>query len=236
MYKYVATTAVLGLSLGFGAVAHAADLAPIGPGPAPVYTKAPPPLWSWTGFYVGGNVGGAWGTSSATNPFFGFQTTGDYPTSGIIAGGQAGYNWQFSSWVLGLETDMDWSDVKGTTSNGICSGVVCTTSDSWLGTTRARFGYAVDHLLVYGTGGVAYGDVKFDVSPAAPFGANAATTRTGWTAGAGLEYAFTRNWSAKLEYLYVDLGTADLACTPGCGTGAHPFNENIVRGGVNFHF
>jgi outer membrane immunogenic protein len=236
MYKYVATTAaVLGLSLGFGAVATAADLAPVAPGPAPVYTKAPPPAWSWTGFYVGANVGGAWGTSSDTNSFFGLPTTGDFSTSGIIAGGQAGYNWQFGSWVLGLETDIDWSDVKGTTSEGICTGGVCTTSDSWLGTTRARFGYAVDHLLVYGTGGVAYGDIKFSDVPAA-FVVNSGATNTGWTAGGGLEYAFTRNWSAKVEYLYVDLGSVGLACTPGCGTSSVKFNENIVRGGVNFHF
>jgi outer membrane immunogenic protein len=203
--------------------------------PPPMYTKAPPlnPPFSWTGFYIGANVGGAWGNSSDTNAFFA-ATTGNYGISGILAGGQVGYNWQFNSFVLGLESDVDWSGVRGSTSNGLCVGVTCTTSDSWLGTTRVRLGFAVDHWLFYGTGGVAYGDIKFTDVPAAVVVSGTATN-VGWTAGGGIEYAFTRNWSVKAEYLYVNLGSAGFAC-PGCGTSTITFNENVFRGGLNYRF
>jgi outer membrane immunogenic protein len=225
--------ALTGAIVGTTGLASAADMS----APAPVYTKAPimAPLWSWTGFYIGANFGGGWGQSNDTNAFFGTQTTGNFSTSGVLGGGQAGYNWQLGAWVLGIETDFDGSNVKGSTSTGLCGGVTCTTSDSWIGTTRGRLGYAVDHWLFYGTGGVAYGDVKFTDLPAAAV-VSGTTTKTGWAAGGGIEYAFMRNWSAKVEYLYVDLGSAGFACTPGCGTSSVKFNENIFRGGINWHF
>jgi outer membrane immunogenic protein len=217
---------------GIAGIACAAELPP-----PPIYTKAPiiNPPFSWTGFYIGANAGYAWGTSSDTNPFFPISGTGNFGISGVLAGGQVGYNWQFDAFVLGLESDGDWSGVKGSTSSGLCGGVVCTTSDSWLGTTRARLGFAVDHWLFYGTGGVAYGDIKFTDLPAALV-VNGSNTNVGWTAGGGIEYAFTRNWSAKAEYLYVNLGSAGFACTPGCGTSTVTFNENIFRGGLNYRF
>jgi outer membrane immunogenic protein len=226
--------ALTGAIAGTAGIASAADMG----APAPVYTKAPimAPMFSWTGFYIGANVGGAWGNSSDTNAFFApLTSTGNFSTSGVLGGGQAGYNWQFGSWVLGIETDGDWSNVKGSTSNGLCAGVTCTTSDSWVGTTRGRLGYAVDHWLFYGTGGVAYGDIKFTDLPAA-FIFNGSSTNTGWAAGGGIEYAFTSQWSAKLEYLHVDLGSVSLSCALGCGTSTIKFNEDIFRGGVNFHF
>jgi outer membrane immunogenic protein len=224
--------AVTAAFVGTVGVASAADL-----GNAPVYTKAPmaAPMWSWTGFYIGANFGGAWGQSALSDPFFGVPSTGNYKTSGILGGGQAGYNWQVGTWVFGIETDFDGSNVKGSSSSGLCTGGTCTTSDSWLGTTRGRLGYATDHWLLYGTGGVAYGDVKFTDLPAAAV-ISGTNTKTGWTAGGGIEYAFTHNWSVKAEYLYVDLGNTGFACTPACGTGTVKFNENIFRGGINFHF
>jgi outer membrane immunogenic protein len=225
--------ALAGTIVGIYSAALSADL----PQRAPVYTKAPVmvPPFSWTGFYVGVNIGGAWGTSSDTNASFALPTTGNFHTSGVLGGGQLGYNWQYGQWVLGLETDIDGSGLKGSTSSGICLTVVCTTSQTWLGTTRGRVGYAFDHWLVYGTGGVAYGDVKFTDLPA-PVVVSGTDTKLGWTGGGGVEYAFAMNWSAKLEYLYVDLGNAGIACTPGCGTSNIKFNENILRGGLNYHF
>jgi len=222
--------AVGSLSLLIVHTASAADL------PPPMVAKAPilNPPFSWTGFYIGANVGGGWGTSNDTNPFFGIPTTGNFAISGVLAGGQVGYNWQYQAFVAGIESDIDWSGVKGSTSNGICGLTVCTTSDSWIGTTRARLGFAVDHWLFYGTGGVAYGDIKFNDLPLT--NVNGTATNVGWTAGGGIEYAFTRNWSVKAEYLYVNLGSAGFACSPGCGTSSITFNESIVRGGLNYRF
>jgi outer membrane immunogenic protein len=234
MNRFIAgTLAVAGTIVGMSGTALSADL----PRRAPVYAPAPvmAPPFSWTGFYVGANFGGAWGTSSDTNGFFATPTTGNFNTSGVLGGGQLGYNWQFGQWVLGLETDIAASSLKGSTSNGICLTVVCTTSQTWLGTTRGRLGYAFDHWLVYGTGGVAYGDVKFSDLPA-PVVVSGTDTNAGWTGGGGVEYAFAMNWSAKLEYLYVDLGNVGIACSPGCGTSTVKFNENIFRGGLNYHF
>jgi outer membrane immunogenic protein len=227
--------ALTGAIVGVSGIACAAEL----PLPPPVSAKAPmmapPPVpFSWTGFYIGGNGGYAWGNSSDTNPAFGTPTTGNFRTSGALAGGQIGYNWQFDAFVVGLESDFDWSNVKGSTSNGICGLTVCTTSDSWIGTTRGRVGFAVDHWLFYGTGGVAYGNIRFNDLPLTSVNGTAANI--GWTAGGGIEYAFTRNWSVKAEYLYVSLDNTGFACTPGCGTSTITFNENIARGGVNYRF
>lgn len=203
---------------------------------APIMTPPPPPPFTWTGFYIGGNAGYAWGNSTASNPLLPPLTnTGSFPISGALAGGQIGFNWQYEALVLGVESDIDWSGVKGSTSNGLCTGVVCTTSDSWLGTARGRLGIAADHWLFYGTGGVAYGDIRFTDLPA-PLAVSGTATKIGWTAGGGIEYAFDRNWSIKAEYLYVSLDSAGFACTPGCGTSSISFNENIVRGGLNFRF
>jgi outer membrane immunogenic protein len=224
--------------LGSAGIAAAADLQPA---PAPMYTKAPmvPPPYNWTGFYVGVNAGGGWGTGSDFNPFFAPlpTSTGNFNLSGALAGGQVGYNWQTANWVLGVESDADWSGVRGSTSAGICTGVVCTEKNTWIGTTRGRIGYAADRFLPYVTGGVAYGAVNFVDSGGA---VNGTTTRAGWAAGAGIEYSFNRTLSAKVEYLYADLGSAGLPCVvPGgvvCGTSSQKFDVSILRGGLNFHF
>jgi outer membrane immunogenic protein len=213
--------------------AGAADMLP------PLATKAAPPslqVLSWTGLYFGANAGYGWGVGSGTNPVFAATpTTGNFAISGPLAGGQVGYNWQFNAFVAGVESDVDWSNATGSTSSGLCAGVVCTNSNSWLGTTRARLGFAVDHWLFYGTGGVAYGDIKLSDAPAA-VGVNGSVTNVGWTVGGGVEYAALKNWSVKAEYLFVNLGSVSLACTPACGTTSGSINENIVRGGLDYHF
>jgi outer membrane immunogenic protein len=135
--------------------AQAADL-PARSNP-PGFYKAPLELpFSWTGFYAGINGGYAWGQSSWSDPAVGADS-GNFNTSGGLVGGQLGYNWQTGPVVLGIETDADWMSVKGSTAGtgGVCAadgGGQCQTQQSWVGTTRARVGYAFDRWLTYVTG------------------------------------------------------------------------------------
>jgi outer membrane immunogenic protein len=196
---------------------------------APIY-KAPPPQaaqpFNWTGFYLGVNGGGGWGHS-----YWGGNATG-MGLSGAQVGGTAGYNWQYGNAVLGLEGDMDWSGVKGSNTTVGCPAG-CSTSDSWLSTVRGRAGYAFGTVMPYVTGGLAVGDIQASV-PGLPGGS---TTNPGWTVGGGLEVALPGNWSAKAEYLHVDLG--QLNCGINCGVGPTDnvsMHQDIVRAGVNYHF
>jgi outer membrane immunogenic protein len=200
----------------------------------PVYTKAPimAPIYNWNGFYLGINGGGGWGRSRFD--FSGVGTTsGDFNTSGGLFGGTAGFNWQSSTFVFGVEGDGDWANIKG---SAACPavGFTCSTSDSWLATARARLGYAANEWLFYVTGGGAFGDVKM----ATTFFPGQSVTKTGWTAGGGIEYGFAPNWSVKVEYLHVDLGSAGCSI-PNCSllTQANvPFRAEIVRAGLNWRF
>ncbi len=148
------------------------------------------------------------------------------PKGGLI-GGTLGYNMQTGNWVWGLETDIDYSTIDGTNiGTGICGGAVgCETQNHWLGTARGRIGYAFDRWLPYFTGGAAFGDVKMTPNS----GVSETETRLGWTLGGGVEWAFMGAWSAKLEYLYVDLGTATCS-TATCGIETDVgFKANLVR-------
>ena len=181
--------------------------------------------WNWTGFYVGINGGYGWGKSSWTDPVA--TTTGDFNFTGAQVGGTIGYNLQMSQIVLGAEADIDASWIRGTDAT-----VCCETKNTWMGTARVRLGYAFDRWLPFISGGAAFGDVRMT-----PLGfASATDTRFGWTAGGGLEYAFMGAWSAKVEYLYADLGRS--SCGAGtCGVANDvTFKANIVRGGLNYHF
>jgi len=207
--------------------ANAADIARRQEMPikAPAY-YAP---YNWTGFYVGINGGGGWGRSEWTNVS---GSSGGFDVSGGLVGGTIGYNWQLGQWVFGLEGDIDWSNIRGSTSSGICAGTPCETKNDWLGTGRMRIGYAFDRFLPYVTGGVAFGDVKGSV---AGFGSSS-DTNTGWTVGGGIEAAIAGPWTAKIEYLYVDLGNNN--CSGGsCAVSTNvDFHTNIVRGGINYRF
>ena len=195
----------------------AADLPPAAAPPprAPAAYLPPPPMFSWTGIYLGINGGGSWGT--ATDQFNG----GGVSPNGFLVGGTLGGNYQFGAFVIGLEGDGDWSDLDG--KNTACGGAFgCETRSTWLATVRGRAGWAWDRILFYGTGGAAFGNVQAG-GIGGPFDS---ATQTGWTAGAGVEWAFLPNWTAKVEYLYVDLG--NLSCTAaGCGLPA------IGAGSVN---
>ncbi len=194
--------------------------------PRPFSAPAAASSFNWTGFYMGINGGYAWGTSSWTDPAS-TATTGDFNLTGGLVGGTFGYNLQYSQFILGAEADIDASWLKGTDPTACCE-----TKNSWFATARARLGYSFDRFMPFITGGAAFADVKMT-----PLGfPSESATRVGWTAGGGLEYAFTGAWSAKVEYLYADLGTASCsAATCGVATDV-TFKTNIVRAGVNYHF
>jgi len=215
----VATVALLAISFA----AEAADM----PIKAPYYKGAPRSVvayYNWTGLYAGINGGYGFGTSNWDLP-----AVTNSPKGGMI-GGTLGYNWQAGAIVYGLEGDWDWSMVKGDVA---CGAGTCETKNTWLGTARARLGYAFDRWLPYVTGGGAFGNVKATNSVVG----SADKTQIGWTFGGGLEYAFMGNWTAKIEYLYVDLGKFD--CGTACG-GVVPdnvsFKENVIRAGLNYKF
>lgn len=220
---------VLLAGVALAALAGSASAADI---PRRVERAAPPvayvaQVYNWTGWYLGINGGWGWGTGSMD----GSPSTGDLKGSGGLIGGTLGYNWQNGQVVWGLETDLDWSGVKG---DGNCSrGSNCEVKNDWLGTARVRLGLAMDRWMPYLTGGLAYGDVKADVTGTR----GASDTRLGWTIGGGVEYAIAPPWTAKLEYLYVDLG--DFDCGTRCG-GSRPdnvgFHSHQVRAGLNYRF
>jgi outer membrane immunogenic protein len=258
---------------------------------ADIAFKTPPAsAYNWTGFYIGGNVGGGWGSrdvdftandpATATQLFSPGVLNGQPPhssfkTTGALGGLQLGYNWQFNrNWLAGLETDFNWSDIKGSgTTSVMLAGFPNTVSFDerikWFGTVRARLGYLpTSSLLTYVTGGFAYGRVErsgnytmsaggalglgaggFTASCAASancFAGSSSSIATGWTAGAGLEYAVWKNVTLKAEYLYVSLASNSvtetaLIFTP--GTSPASFNANfsrtsfnVARIGLNFRY
>lgn len=216
----------VGLTLSAILTAHCANAADLSL--APLYKSPPAPpqqSYDWSGLYFGANGGGGWGHSWWNSNAAGINL------SGAQAGGTAGYNFQLGKAVLGVEGDIDWSGLKGSSTSVGCP-VGCSASDTWLSTVRGRVGYAFDRVMPYVTGGLAVGDIR----AAVPGLAGGETTNPGWTVGAGLEVALPGNWSAKAEYLHVDL--SGFNCT-GCGA-LQPDNvslqENVFRAGVNYHF
>jgi len=222
--KRLIATAFAGLLAAMTASpSFAADL----PRKAPIYVA---PGFSWSGFYVGINGGYGWGKSnwSLTGTT---ATTGDFDVNGGLVGGTVGYNLQTGNWVWGLEGDFDASWIKGA-DTATCGGSGCETKNSWFATARGRIGYAWDRWLPYLTGGAAFGDVKMTT----PLGGGETETRIGWTVGGGVEYAFLGAWSAKLEYLYADLGTASCSAANCVADFDVKFKTNIVRAGLNYRF
>ncbi|WP_246663043.1 outer membrane protein [Pseudolabrys sp. FHR47] len=208
----------------------AADLPSRMPVKAPALF-APTPVVNWGGFYAGLSGGYGWGKSTWNQSATGLSA--DMKPKGGLLGGQLGYNMHVQNFVLGVETDIAWSGMKGSSTGAGCA-TSCETKNPWLGTTRGRVGMPMGTdgaWLPYLTGGVAYGDVTVSDG-----GISRKSTRVGWTLGAGVEYMFAPAWSAKLEYLYVDLGKFT---TIGDGT-APPFDvkyrNSIVRVGANYHF
>jgi outer membrane immunogenic protein len=201
----------------------------------------------WTGFYVGLNVGGALGSSRNAFNIDGFALP-SFNTSpaGVVGGGEAGYNWQTGPWVLGLETNFEGSGLSGARtapcSPPLCGALAPSYAQKlpWFGTLRPRVGYALGNWLVYATAGGALGQV--DTKATAAVGSLVATdnrsqTRGGWTIGGGVEVELMAGWSAKIEYLYVDLGsrTTTYLLDPPISN-ASRFSANVITAGVNYHF
>lgn len=213
-------------------IAVAADVPP--PVPPPTYVPAVQ-VFSWTGFYIGGNAGYGWSNASGT------FTTASGPDpftakgNGFLGGAQAGYNWQTGPVVFGAEADFQGSTANGPLSATAGPTISATAKTPWFGTVRGRLGYAIDRILLYATGGAVYGDGSLNgtVSSVGTF-SNSATFWT-WTAGAGAEVAFWGCWSAKLEYLYMGTpSTTPVIPTVTAVSGSA--STNIIRAGINYHF
>jgi outer membrane immunogenic protein len=247
------------LALAAAVPAQAADI------PARVVSKAPVVvLYNWSGFYIGGNIGYSWGRSgtdatlgSTTGTVFG-TGFGSADLDGWIGGGQIGFNWQTGNTVFGLEADIQATGQKGSTT-GSCAAGVCAfpaltgTLDQkldWLATFRARLGWTfTPTTLLYITGGAALGEVKSDATVTGALVTNTASfsnSKWGWTIGAGIEAALgASNWTGKIEYLYVDLGSANNTLTTTIAALPAGFvvlnansrvTDHIFRVGLNYRF
>lgn len=259
--------AVAALATLIGTPALAADMAP------PVYKAPPPaaPMWSWSGFYAGVNLGGAWGTSKYTltfppgtgwSPANQTQLANDGAATlnmgSVSGGGQIGYNWQVNNIVFGPEADIQYIGLRKTnafTQPGPILGLITpytfteSSRSDWMATVRGRLGVTAGRVLFYGTGGVAFANsasadtLNFPtLLPAATFtGAGArSSVQTGWTAGGGVEWAFTDHWTAKAEYLYARFPTSTTGINPINVTFTQAYTDrltvNLARAGVNYKF
>lgn len=249
-------------ALALSGAALAADLPSNAPPPAYL---PPPPVFSWTGIYVGVNVGGAVGTTNLGSvelpdplTFGALPFAQHFSSAGVIGGGQIGYNWQRGPYVLGIETDFQGSSLEQTS---LLQGLFDSTGAlipewnnvarqrlDWFGTVRGRVGVAIDRLLIYATGGLIYGNITssslttFTPTPPFTYLGSVSNVRAGFTVGGGLEYAFTPNWSVKAEGLYFDFGSQNyvafpLAPNPPFAV-AHKadFTGGLGRVGLNYKF
>ena len=278
--KYALLTGAA-VALAVYAPAHAADL-----GQRPVYKAAPPmlapaPVFSWTGCYLGGHVGGGWGRKDISIP--NLATAAEIPpsevtfsvppvrdhTSGLVGGGQVGCNYQFATnWVIGVEGDGSASGIRGDVSpppvtfvnppgGPFPPGPVPISSTlhaqtDWLASITGRLGYSAGPWLFYAKGGVAWAGDKYAADiPIFAEHLTARETRTGWTVGGGVEWAFATNWSAKIEYDFYDFGTRSVNLTgvfPGVGPSTFPAGPiavpgvdikqtmSVVKFGINYRF
>jgi outer membrane immunogenic protein len=174
------------------------------------YMAPPASGFVWTGAYVGANLGYQWASATHT----------DANPNGFAGGVQGGYNLQIGQWVVGAETDLQLSSADDRFASWKFS-------NPWFGTLRARGGYAMNNILLYATLGMAYGGGEIDPGG----GLTETVTHVGWTAGAGIEVGLTRNWSAKAEYLYIDLSDQRYVTFGNTG-----FESSLLRFGVNYRF
>ncbi len=237
-WSLLLTTAPLALALGAAATpALGADL----PVKAQPVVKAPVAApFSWTGWYIGANAGFGVGQGYGTyaSPAGAFEAFNAMPAGGF-GGGQLGYNYQlFGSFVIGAETDIQGAGLSDDrTCLAGCTAAFFATIDhklNWFGTTRARIGLATGPVLSYFTGGVAYGGVETGVTTPASSLTNSAT-RTGGTWGAGIEASLGGNWTAKAEYLYINLGSTGVTSAATGALGVKN-QEQLFRGGLNYRF
>jgi outer membrane immunogenic protein len=262
MRRQIAAALLSGSLLGLASAASAADM-PVKARPLP----PPVPVFSWTGFYVGAHLGGAWGTAegTATSATVCIQVAGicepvalpgafasgfsipvfQTQTNGFLGGIQGGYNWQFNNWaVLGVEAQFSWTDLKGTSPCVLVFG--CTAEHDWITTLALRWGVTYDRLLLYVKGGGAWSKATYSATLNLDGLASASTsvsdTRRGWMFGTGVEYAFLGNWSAKIEYNYIDFRSKDYTFPItvdifliNIGASIHE-KVHLVKAGINYRF
>jgi outer membrane immunogenic protein len=250
MRKLIAAPFIANLAaVAFAIPALAADL------PAREYAKSPPivppvPYYDWSGFYIGGNVGGSWGHASSTNTALDgtFVSSGSRNDSAVIGGGQIGYNFMVAPhFLLGAEADVQGSSSRSSVTSPDGSNSFASRLDDF-GTVRGRAGFTADNWLFYGTGGFAWSQGSVTrtqitaVASVPPIPAAAGTvetannTRTGWAAGAGIEYGITPNWTVRAEYLYLDLGSVTSVFPLSNRQQTTSANMSIARIGVNYKF
>src|SRR6266542_5091555 len=211
--KKILLAGVAGVALLAGAPAHAADLGRPPPYRPPPPVVVPVPIFSWTGCYIGGHIGGglASKTVSASEIAPGISFTGH--TIGFLGGGQVGCNYQFApNWVIGIEGDGSAADIKGEVTATVLTitGTAHAKTD-WIASATGRIGWAWDRWLLYAKGGAAWAGDKYSLFiPVFPEQETASETRKGWTVGGGIEWAFWNNWSVKGEYNYYDFGTSSV--------------------------
>ncbi len=216
--------------------ASAADLYAPPPPADPIYSPAP--VFSWTGLYLGAQGGYGWGSAEATHGN-GVASAADTNPAGWFGGGQIGANYQFSNGlVIGVEGDLAAAGLKDTWSGAGTGGgsVTIEQNTSMLGSVRGRLGYAAGQWLPYVTAGVGFAKSTRDYTgPGGP--ATDTKTHTGWTAGVGVEYALSQNWTVRGEYRYSDYGTQNYAMPApgGLGTDVHLTNHQLALG-VNYKF
>ena len=245
-----------GLALALAQPAIAADF-PVEPVAKATFVQR----FTWTGCYFGGHVGGAWQSKDAAdpvllvqdNPVFGTPgstvgtTTVRVNSHGAVYGAQIGCDYQFSpNWVAGVEGAVSAGSLKGSTSVAFPLGnpgeaALVTARTDFIPTVTARIGYAFDHWLVYGKGGIAWSNDKYSITGVfngTPFDAEGLGMRTGWTAGAGVEWAFADDWSARLEYDYYDFGHSNVLMSDATNGFAsivtYRQSANMVKLGLNF--
>jgi outer membrane immunogenic protein len=212
-------------ALVLASASNAADM----PVNRPVYKAVPAPVFNWTGFYVGGQIGGGWGDHDRDTGAF----QNSYSSSGIIGGAHLGYNWQArgSSIVWGIEADINASGIKGD-DNG-AGGTFDESKLTWVGSIRGRLGVANNNWLFYGTAGWAFGEIRH-LNPAGVPASNDSSV-DGWTAGLGIEWAFAPRWTTRLEYRYYDLGDYNLA-PAGLAAFTVDNTYHTVTWGVSYRF
>jgi outer membrane immunogenic protein len=268
MCRYAAAAATIALSLGFSVAASADEDLPH-EAPVPVFAKVPEAPFTWSGFYVGAQAGAGWGTSTEALNSFAVCTGGfcvPFPVfpnafgsntgiNGWHGGATAGFNWQINQIVLGVEGDWSTADIEGSgTDCSFASQVAlsagCSTRLGYFATLDGRVGFALDRILWYVKGGGAFGhfsDTIVTNDMLFPGPAFVATdNRWGVTAGAGVEFAFCKNLSAKLEYDYIDFGTRTVSLVntqsgffaPSTVNASDTFREqvSIIKAGVNYRF
>ena len=238
---FVASVSVIGVVIASCGAVRAADM--------PVKAAPHASRYDWTGFYAGVNVGYGAALDPVTHTFTP-ATSGGYQIaiapSGGLAGGQVGYNWQAGPWVLGVEADAQFGNLKQSLCYDFCGVLTYEISQkqSWLATARGRVGLAFGPVLLYGTGGAAFTSIKTTITDidGGTVTGDFSDGRAGWTVGGGIEAAISGPWTAKLEYLYMDFGTVSHSiANPFLGP-AFPTNysidlqEHIVKAGLNYRF